>query len=58
MGCLLALFARVALLVLWTQTQLINRAFHGFDGNHFQSHFSVFDPRSVGTVNSNEICTV
>lgn len=28
-GCLLALFARVALLVLWTQTQLINRAFHG-----------------------------
>lgn len=29
MGCLLALLARVALLVVWTQTQLINRAYHG-----------------------------
>lgn len=29
LGCLLELLARVALLVLWTQTQLINRAFHG-----------------------------
>jgi hypothetical protein len=29
MGCLLELFARIGLLVVWTSTELVNRAFHG-----------------------------
>ena len=29
MGCLIALFARLALLVVWVSTPLVNRAFHG-----------------------------
>jgi hypothetical protein len=29
MGCLAALFARLALLVVWFSTPLVNRAFHG-----------------------------
>ena len=29
MGCLIALFARVALLVVWLSTPLVSRAFHG-----------------------------
>jgi hypothetical protein len=29
MGCLAALFARLALLVLWVSTPLVNRTFHG-----------------------------
>jgi hypothetical protein len=29
MGCLTALFARLALLVVWVSTPLVNRAFHG-----------------------------
>ncbi len=29
MGCLVALFARLALLVVWVSTPLVNRAFHG-----------------------------
>ena len=29
MGCLIALFARLALLVVWISTPLVNRAFHG-----------------------------
>lgn len=29
MGCIIALFARVALLVVWLSTSLVNRAFQG-----------------------------
>ena len=29
MGCLIALFARLVLLVVWVSTPLVNRAFHG-----------------------------
>ena len=29
MGCLIALVARLALLVVWVSTPLVNRAFHG-----------------------------
>ena len=29
MGCLLALLSRIGLLVVWTSTSLVNRAFHG-----------------------------
>jgi hypothetical protein len=29
MGCLAALFARLALLFVWVSTPLVNRAFHG-----------------------------
>ena len=29
MGCLIALFARLALLVVWVSTPLVDRAFHG-----------------------------
>jgi hypothetical protein len=29
MGCIVALFARVALLVVWLSTPLVDRAFHG-----------------------------
>ena len=29
MGCLVALFARLALLVVWLSTALVSRAFHG-----------------------------
>jgi hypothetical protein len=34
MGCLIALFARLALLVVWVSTPLVNRAFHGAGSCH------------------------